>query len=241
VEWLHHLWTPVLVFITGYVLARMAGKRAVSQMNAFDLIFIMIIGSSISEPIVSENEGLSVWYSFAIALLYLGISRLAVTNLFKNLLTTSPTVLIRKGDIDERGLKKSHLTVEELQGQLRIRGFVRAADVELATMEEGGQISVIPKVEFRPVQTRDLKLQTEPEFIAIPLISDGEIIRHNLKYLQKDEEWLYRQMELQHIPRHELPKITQALYDQQGKVSFDTFTGSLHDQDPDYYKPGDQN
>lgn len=51
-----YLWTPFVVFALGYLLVQISGKRSVAQMDSFDLIFIMIIGTTISEPIVSKNN-----------------------------------------------------------------------------------------------------------------------------------------------------------------------------------------
>ncbi|KKB40516.1 hypothetical protein [Bacillus thermotolerans] len=51
-----YLWTPFVVFALGYLLVQISGKRSVAQMDSFDLIFIMFIGTTISKPIVSKNN-----------------------------------------------------------------------------------------------------------------------------------------------------------------------------------------
>lgn len=51
-----YLWTPFIVFSLGYLLVKMAGKRSVAQMTAFDIMFIQIIGTAITEPIVSARR-----------------------------------------------------------------------------------------------------------------------------------------------------------------------------------------
>jgi uncharacterized membrane protein YcaP (DUF421 family) len=43
-------------------------------MGGIDLIVIMILGTAISEPIVSKKLGIASWYSVAIALSYLAYS-----------------------------------------------------------------------------------------------------------------------------------------------------------------------
>lgn len=113
------------------------------------------------------------------------MSKLSLSNKWRWLLVVSPTVLIRNGDIDERGLRKERLTVNELLGKLREKGYADPADIDLAIIEETGEVSVIPKEEARAVQVRDLNMEAERNFIPIPLILDGEILDHNLKYLQK--------------------------------------------------------
>lgn len=97
---------PVIVFSIAYILFRLAGKKAVSQMNNFDLLLTFAIGTIISEPILTSKLPMSIYYACSFLLLYLLMSKLALSNKWRWSLVVSPTVLIRNGDIDERGLKK---------------------------------------------------------------------------------------------------------------------------------------
>ncbi len=110
---------PVIVFSIAYILFRLAGKKAVSQMNNFDLLLTFAIGTIISEPILTSKLPMSIYYAGAFLVLYLIMSKLSLSNKWRWLLVVSPTVLIRNGDIDERGLRKERLTVNELLGKLR--------------------------------------------------------------------------------------------------------------------------
>lgn len=47
---------PVIVFSIAYILFRLAGKKAVSQMNNFDLLLTFAIGTIISEPILTSKS-----------------------------------------------------------------------------------------------------------------------------------------------------------------------------------------
>ncbi|PFP30868.1 hypothetical protein COJ96_02580 [Bacillus sp. AFS073361] len=234
-----YLWTPFMVFSLGFLLVKFAGKRSVAQMTAFDLMFIQIMGTAITEPIVSKNNWSAAWYSFSIALLYIILSRLALVNKLKYWISHSPTVLIRKGDIDEHGLARVRLTVDELQGILRTKGYTDILDVEIAVMEESGQVSIIPMSDKRPLQPSDLNIQPSPTFISIPLIMDGDIIQHNLKFVHKSLDWLYSQMMNHQLGKEDLHKITLATYNQKGDVEFDI--KKEHDKSINTYKPGNEN
>jgi uncharacterized membrane protein YcaP (DUF421 family) len=105
-------------------------------------------------------------------------------------------------------------------------------------MEETGNISVIPKSEYRPVQPNDLNLQVKREFIPIPLIMDGQIIDHNLKYLQLDRGWLMNELE----NKGELVEnITLATLLIDGKLFIDNNEEKDHESNPFYYQPGKDN
>lgn len=237
-----YLWTPIVVFVVGYLVVRMAGKKSVVQMNSFDLIVIMIAGTALAEPITSKNNWIATWYTFVVVLCYMAFTRLTLINKLKKLLTNSPTVLIREGKIDEKGIKKVKLSVQYLLGQLRVQGYPNVNDVEMALMEESGQISIIPKSDKRALQPNDIQVSPSPAFVSIPLIIDGEIIDHNLRFIKKGRDWLVSQMQAYNMNMNDLEDITLATYNQQGFVEFDTsHQRGDYWNEPDNYTPGNEN
>ncbi|MEB3101419.1 DUF421 domain-containing protein [Ferviditalea candida] len=236
-----YIWTPIAVFLVGFILLRLMGKTAVATMTSFDLLVVLVLGTAITEPIVTKRLGIASYYSVAIAMIYLAFSRLSIANRFKKILRSSPTVLIRNGDIDEQGLRKSRITVNELLGELRVNGYPNVQDVEMATMEETGKISVILKSDVRPLQPKDLSMAASPTFIPIPLIIDGEIIEQNLQYLNKDKKWLYQQLLAYSIDEGNLKKVTLAAFNQKGFIDVDTNDPTDRNQGPHNYRPNSQN
>jgi hypothetical protein len=49
-------------------------------------------------------------------------------------------------------------------------------------------------------------LTPSPEFIPIPVVMEGQIIDHNLKYLKKDRKWLEGQLFSYSLSMNELAK-----------------------------------
>ncbi|MGN9865879.1 DUF421 domain-containing protein [Bacillus swezeyi] len=238
-----HFWIfllkPALVFTIAYILFRIAGKKAVSQMTNFDLLLTFAIGTIISEPILTSKISMSIYYALTFLIFYLAVEKLSLHNKWRWFLVVSPTVLIRNGDIDEKGLKKERLTVNELLGKLREKGYADPSDIDLALIEESGQISVIPKSEARPVQPRDLNIRTERNFIPIPLILDGEIIEHNLKYLKRTKEWLFEKLDEKGVSQAELSSVTLGTLNENSELMIDMEkTGAPLSNSPYLYKPG---
>lgn len=77
---------PVIVFSIAYILFRLAGKKAVSQMNNFDLLLTFAIGTIISEPILTSKLPMSIYYAGAFLVLYLIMSKLSLSNKWRWLL-----------------------------------------------------------------------------------------------------------------------------------------------------------
>ncbi|EGK12591.1 hypothetical protein HMPREF9374_1413 [Desmospora sp. 8437] len=235
------IWTPIAVFLVGYILLRVMGKKAVAKMTSFDLIVVLILGTTITEPIVTKRLGLASYYSVVIALVYLVISKLSLDNRFKKYLATSPTVIVRNGDIDEKGLRKVGISVENLLGLLREKGYTSPSQLALVTVEEEGTLSCIPHSDQRPIQPSDFQMVPKPTFIPIPLIVDGEIVHHNLKFLQQDEGWLEKMLKPHNFTLNDVKRITLATYNEQGLLDVDTENPQNRDQGTYNYKPGNDN
>lgn len=208
-----YILTPIAVFVVGYILLRILGKKAVAEMTSFDFLVILLLGNTISEPLMSGKLGIASYYSIALTVIYILFSYISLHNRFKGMLHNKPTILINKGKIDKKNLLKTKMTVEELLAELRTHGYTKVTDVEMATLEEIGKVSVIPNATARAVQTSDLQITPKPTVIPIPLISDGEIIHPNLKYLKKDEDWLIQQMKMHSIGKQQFSKVTLATID----------------------------
>jgi uncharacterized membrane protein YcaP (DUF421 family) len=227
-----------LVFVVGYLFLRFTGKKAVAQMHTFDLLYILILTNIISTPVEVNNMVKAITYAGITVILYKIFIRLSLHNKLRWIIYESPTVLIQNGDIDREGLKKVRMPLNELLSHLRVKGYTDIQSIAMAVMEETGNISVIPKSEYRPVQPNDLNLQVKKEFIPIPLIMDGQIIYHNLKYLQLDRGWLINELE----NKGELVEnITLATLLEDGKLFIDNNEEKEHISNPYYYKPGRDN
>ncbi|HET7580436.1 MAG TPA: DUF421 domain-containing protein, partial [Bacillales bacterium] len=231
----------LLVFLFGYLLLRITGKKAVSQMTSLDLLFVLVVGTVIAEPIVSSNLWKAAYYGIVVVAAYLFFSHLVLNNKFRWFLMDSPTVLVRNGDIDEKGLKKVRMTTSELIAQLRAKGHTNIKDVEMCTMEDVGIISVVPKSYARPVEPQDIQLKTKPTYIPIPVIMNGQYLDHNLKYLNKDRGWLEQEIANSTTPVSDIGDITLATINEQGKVDIDTDNPTENDKGPYVYKPGQDN
>jgi uncharacterized membrane protein YcaP (DUF421 family) len=224
-----------LVFAAGFLFLKMTGKKAVSQMHSFDLVYIFVLTNIISAPLEVNHIGKSLGFAFMIVLLYKLFVRLSLHNKFRWILYERPTVLIRNGDIDRKGLKKVRMPMNELLSQLRVKGFTDTQNIAIAIMEETGDLSVIPMSAYRPVQPNDLNLNVKREYLPIPLIMDGQIIYHNLRYLQLDQDWLMNEVEKM---GETIQKITLATYLDNGTLFVDNNEITNHQNDPYYYNPG---
>ncbi|MDR7236742.1 DUF421 domain-containing protein [Neobacillus drentensis] len=228
----------LLIFVVGYLFLRLTGKKAVAQMHSFDLLYILVLTNIISSPVEVNNTGKAIIYAGIVVILYKVFTRLSLHNKLRWILYESPTVLIQNGDIDRKGLKRVRMPLNQLLSHLREKGYTDTQNIAIAVMEGTGSISVIPKSDYRPVQPNDLNLHVKKEYLPIPLIMDGQIIHHNLKYLQLDYSWINDEIEKM---GEKLENITLATFLEDGNLFIDNNEMKDHKGDPYYYKPGSEN
>jgi len=132
---------------------------------------------------------------FALLLVDLLISLINLKSIWgRRILCGMPSILIYRGKIDERVLKKEKFTINELQERLREKDIFNLKDIEYAILETSGQITVIQKSDKRNLTPRDLNIKTEYEGIPYDLVIDGKVMYDNLKKLGKDYNWLIQEL-----------------------------------------------
>lgn len=129
------------------VFVRIAGKRTLGKMNAFDLIVTVALGSTLATILLSRDvalaEGLT---AFAVLIgLQLAITWLSVrTKLVPSLVKSDPTLLVFRGRQIGAALREQRVSEAEVLQAIRQRGFGSVADVHAVVLETDGSFSVIP-------------------------------------------------------------------------------------------------
>lgn len=189
----------LIVYFFTYLCTRAMSKKALAEMTAYEIATIMILANVAAEPLVDKVVVKSVYGSGALVILMVLTSRLALVNKLTPALEHTATVLIKNGEIDMNALKKVSISLNQLQGLLREKGYDNVAEVNTAILEPQGTISVFPKAENAPVTLKDLNIKVQKEQLTLPLVMDGSIIIENLKHIKKDETWLINEIHKQGI------------------------------------------
>jgi uncharacterized membrane protein YcaP (DUF421 family) len=149
--------TPVL-YIAVIAFVRLTGKRSTSQMNNFDWIVTVAIGSIIASPVllkdVSISEGL-----LAIGLLF-GLQWVLTSLIIRSKLVctvvrASPSVLVLRGEYQRDEMKKSRVTESEIMSAIRENGYASLDDIGLVVLESDAKLSVLPKEAIEGVSGSD--------------------------------------------------------------------------------------
>ena len=95
------------------------------------------------------------------------------SNIAREIICGKPRILIYRGKIDEKALKKERFSINELQEKLRSKDVINLGDVEFAILETSGEITVVQKPNKRNAIPEDFGIMPEYEGIPYDLIVDG--------------------------------------------------------------------
>lgn len=195
----------VLIFVKSIILytivlivMRCMGKREIGQMQPFELAIAIMIADLAATPMT--EIGIPLLYGFIpiLGLLFMHIA-ISLINLksikMRELICGKPRILIYRGKIDEKALKKERFTINELEERLRDNNIFNIGDVDYAILETSGQVTVIPKPNKRTTTPEDFNIEPEYEGISYDLVVDGKVMYKNLEKIGKNYIWLVKQTE----------------------------------------------
>ena len=200
-------------FIALLILARVLGKKQMSQLTFFHYITGITVGS-IAAEIASQHEtpfvdGLIslIWWTaltWLMSYISLKIPKARV------LIDDEPTIIIKDGEISLKSLKSANLHMDDVLMMLREQSIFSIQDVHYAVLEVNGQLSVMKKVGFQEATKQDVKVPlTLPLFMPSEIIADGKIVKKNLKELDLTEEWVMKKLR-----KHGVDSVSEVFYAQ---------------------------
>lgn len=101
-----------------------------------------------------------------------------------------PVILIENGRINKKNMLDSHVTIDNLLGQLRLKGAHNLSEVTYAVLEPTGKISVIKKSATLPLTRQQMDLPAKFTALPVLLVHDGQVDDENLNMLGLDLNWL---------------------------------------------------
>jgi uncharacterized membrane protein YcaP (DUF421 family) len=128
------------VYIALLVLLHLNGKRALAQLNSFDLVVLLLLSNVVQNAVIGDDNSLLGGLLGAVILL--GANRLLVRFAFMSprfgkTIQGGATVVARNGAVDAEALRKLTITPEELVAGLRRQGLELSDTLEVSLEPEG--------------------------------------------------------------------------------------------------------
>ncbi len=187
----------IVLYIIVLIVMRLMGKREIGQLQPLELAIAIMRADLAAVPMAETGLPISngIIPILGLLVMHLIISFLNLKSMkIREILCGKPAILIYRGKIDEKVLKKERFTLNELQERLRSSNVVNLGDVEYAILETSGQVTVIQKPDKRTTTPKDFNIIPEYEGIPYDLVVDGKVMYKNLKTIGKDYNWLKKQV-----------------------------------------------
>ena len=186
----------VVSFAVLFLLSKLIGNRQMSELNMFDYINGITIGS-IAAEMATDIEHFEKPLVAMIAYGILSWLFSIMTNksvAARRFLAGKSVILMNNGKIYRENLKMAKLDINDMLTQLRVSGYFNPDDIKTAVLESNGKISVLPKASARPATNSDIKNPVSEDSICINVIMDGCVMNENLKKAGLDKNWIQKQL-----------------------------------------------
>ena len=198
-DFLNICFRTILILIILFFITKMMGKKQISELNFFDYVVGITIGSiaadislDIEKNMIAGIAALFIYGFISYIISFISIKSILARRFFIGV----PTVLVEKGKIIESGLKKAKIDVNDLLMEARENGYFNLDEIDYALMEVNGNISFLPKEKEKPVTKRDMKIKCSNEGLTVNAIIDSKYMVNNMKAINKDKEWLDHELKV---------------------------------------------
>ena len=193
-----HFLRTVIMYLVLILVIRLMGKRQIGQMEPSEFVVTMLVANLAAIPL--EEADIPIHSGLVPILTVLGmellLAFLSLRSLrVRKLLCGKPVILIDNGRILQDNMRRTRVTLDELTGHLREKDILDIATVQFAILETNGNLSVFPYPKERPASAKEAGVQAKKQFLPVTIISDGRLLKENLKISGKDTRWVQRVLE----------------------------------------------
>jgi uncharacterized membrane protein YcaP (DUF421 family) len=134
-------------YVTLVVVLRVAGKRTLAKLNAFDLVVTVALGSTLATILLSSDVS---WSEGALAFALLAVLQVVVAWTVahwprsRQVVTSRPTVVLLDGRPLHDVLVAQRVSLADLRQAVRSSGTGDLSTVGAVVLETDGSLSVIP-------------------------------------------------------------------------------------------------
>lgn len=140
--------SSIVVYVSIVLFHKVSGKRSTSQLNNFDWVVTVMIGSIGASTIVLKNvpliEGMAS-IATLLTLQYLVTKYSALSSEFASVIISEPRVVFYQGQFLPDAMRKERLTRQEIECAMRSEGIHDFEEVAAVVFESDAKLTVVPK------------------------------------------------------------------------------------------------
>ena len=191
----------VVLYLLLVVVIRLMGKRQIGQMEVSEFVVTMLVANLACLPMQDTSAPLYTGVVPILTVLVVEwlLSVLCMRSIFlRRWLCGKPVILIENGRILQKNLKRTRVTIDELTELLREKDILNLKSIQFAILETSGRVSVFPYPKERPATAGEAGISPEAQRLPVTIISDGKLLRQNLRVSGKDVAWVQKLLKKKH-------------------------------------------
>jgi uncharacterized membrane protein YcaP (DUF421 family) len=160
---------PVLVYVFLVVGLRLAGKRELAQLNAFDLVVLLTLSNTVQNAIIGPDNsvlGGVIGATTLLAFNYVVVRFVFAHPKVERFIEGDADVLMRGGKVLDQRLRAEGITLHELEAASRRQGFGSLNEVDKAILEANGGVTFVAK-KPRPHDARHQDVMSRLDELAV--------------------------------------------------------------------------
>lgn len=136
----------VIIYLLVFAFTRALGRRELSTLQPFDLILLVVIGDLIQSGVTQSDMSVT---GVLIVISTIGILQVIISYLgfrvrrMRPFLQGEPIVLVERGQLIERNMRRERLTLDDLAEKARLSEIESIDQIKWAVLETNGDISFI--------------------------------------------------------------------------------------------------
>ena len=185
----------IILYLVLIFCIRLMGKRQIGQMEPSEFVVTMLVANLASIPM--QDGGIPLFSGVVPIVTVLGVelvlSALSMKSTrLRRIFCGKPVILVENGNILQKNLRKTRITLDELTGHLREKDVLDLQSVQYAILETNGNLSVFPYPKEKPASAKEAGVQVKKQYLPVTIISDGEMMVKNLSKAGKDKVWVHK-------------------------------------------------
>ncbi|QSX07049.1 DUF421 domain-containing protein [Sedimentibacter sp. zth1] len=179
----------VVLYVVVLFSLRIMGKGQLGELEPFDFVISLMIAELAAMPIEDLNSPISHGITAIVTLMFLQCFTSFISlksSKARRFLSGNPSILVSHGKFNLKKMRDLRVNVNDILGQIRLKGFTNIEDIDYLIMETNGQISVIANQDIKSNKCKRL---------PISIVVDGKISNDNMEKFRLSNKKLNNALE----------------------------------------------
>lgn len=174
----------VILYAMLLIAMRIMGKGDLGELQPFDLVVSLMLAELAVMPMEDLDAPLvhGVMATVVIMFLQCLISYISLkSNTARKIICGTPSIIYDHGRFNVKDMNKLRINMNDILGQMRLKGFYSFEDIDYLIMETNGDVSIVAP---------ESQTAKRVKRIPIAMILDGKIMYNNIEKFNISKEQL---------------------------------------------------